>query len=185
MFFISQPIKTEISEGDEEMEATVLRPAGMSLRPATFIVRIYEGEDLPRSRHQLHFFLSSKQILILTLSYQQDFLNSISIRKSFLKCLILESAEFESYSNALTRSLLNYQLEIKLLIQLKVLLLKFTQLASAQRGFFGGGGDFSKIFKKIYYENCKNGIILTYQILRKFQNIFKSFFMKIAKNVVF
>uniref|UniRef100_A0A183B5V1 C2 domain-containing protein n=1 Tax=Echinostoma caproni TaxID=27848 RepID=A0A183B5V1_9TREM len=36
------------SEGDEDIEANLLRPAGVQLRPAVFKIRLYKAEDLPR-----------------------------------------------------------------------------------------------------------------------------------------
>ncbi|XP_064630282.1 myoferlin-like isoform X1 [Lineus longissimus] len=33
---------------DEDIEANLLRPAGVQLRPASFILRVYKAEDLPR-----------------------------------------------------------------------------------------------------------------------------------------
>lgn len=34
---------------DDDVETNLLRPAGIQMRPATFIVRLFCAEDLPRS----------------------------------------------------------------------------------------------------------------------------------------
>lgn len=36
------------AEGEEDIEANLLRPAGTNLRPATFLVKCYRAEDLPQ-----------------------------------------------------------------------------------------------------------------------------------------
>ena len=35
-------------DGDDDIESNLLRPAGATLRPATFLVKIYRAEDLPQ-----------------------------------------------------------------------------------------------------------------------------------------
>lgn len=35
-------------DGDEDIESNLLRPAGVTLRPATFLVKIYHAEDVPQ-----------------------------------------------------------------------------------------------------------------------------------------
>jgi len=35
-------------EGDDDIESNLLRPAGATLRPATFLVKVYRAEDLPQ-----------------------------------------------------------------------------------------------------------------------------------------
>lgn len=41
--------KRECVEDKEDIEGNLLRPAGLSLRGATFTMRIYRAEDLPQS----------------------------------------------------------------------------------------------------------------------------------------
>ncbi|KAA0200949.1 Dysferlin limb girdle muscular dystrophy 2B (autosomal recessive) [Fasciolopsis buskii] len=41
-------MKPTDADGDEDIEANLLRPAGVQLRPAVFKVRLYMAEDLPR-----------------------------------------------------------------------------------------------------------------------------------------
>uniref|UniRef100_A0A1I8IJ23 C2 domain-containing protein n=1 Tax=Macrostomum lignano TaxID=282301 RepID=A0A1I8IJ23_9PLAT len=40
--------QTANADEDEDIEANLLRPAGVQLRPATFTLRVYRAEDLPR-----------------------------------------------------------------------------------------------------------------------------------------
>lgn len=42
--------KRECVEDKEDIEGNLLRPAGLSLRGATFTLRIYRAEDLPQSK---------------------------------------------------------------------------------------------------------------------------------------
>jgi len=44
-----QPDKRECVEDKEDIEGNLLRPAGLSLRGATFTLRIFRAEDLPQS----------------------------------------------------------------------------------------------------------------------------------------
>ena len=47
---VGQNFKVPLSEAAEDnIEANLLRPAGVMLRPAVFVVRIYKAEELPRS----------------------------------------------------------------------------------------------------------------------------------------
>lgn len=41
-------MKTTESNDDEDIESNLLRPAGVQLRPATFSLRVYKAEDIPR-----------------------------------------------------------------------------------------------------------------------------------------
>ncbi|CAH8518420.1 unnamed protein product [Dicrocoelium dendriticum] len=41
-------MKAVDSEADEDIEANLMRPAGVQLRPALFTIRLFLGEDLPR-----------------------------------------------------------------------------------------------------------------------------------------
>lgn len=48
--FIMQNFKVPLSESAEDnIEENLLRPAGVMLKPASYIVRIYKAEELPRS----------------------------------------------------------------------------------------------------------------------------------------
>lgn len=44
-----QADKRECVEDKEDIEGNLLRPAGLSLRGATFTLRIFRAEDLPQS----------------------------------------------------------------------------------------------------------------------------------------
>lgn len=44
-----QADKRECVEDKEDIESNLLRPAGLSLRGATFTLRIFRAEDLPQS----------------------------------------------------------------------------------------------------------------------------------------
>ena len=46
---MSQADKRECVEDKEDIEGNLLRPAGLSLRGATFTLRIFRAEDLPQS----------------------------------------------------------------------------------------------------------------------------------------
>lgn len=47
--FLFEADKRQCVEDKEDIEGNLLRPAGLSLRGATFTVRIYRAEDLPQS----------------------------------------------------------------------------------------------------------------------------------------
>lgn len=47
--FLFKVDKRECVEDKEDIEGNLLRPAGLSLRGATFTLRIYRAEDLPQS----------------------------------------------------------------------------------------------------------------------------------------
>lgn len=42
--------KKEGLEEKEDIEGNLLRPAGLTLRGATFTIRVYRAEDLPQSK---------------------------------------------------------------------------------------------------------------------------------------
>lgn len=46
---VLQADKRECVEDKEDIEANLLRPAGLSLRGATFTLKIFRAEDLPQS----------------------------------------------------------------------------------------------------------------------------------------
>lgn len=46
---VLQADKRECVEDKEDIEGNLLRPAGLSLRGATFTLRIFRAEDLPQS----------------------------------------------------------------------------------------------------------------------------------------
>ena len=51
---LRQNFKVPLSESAEDnIEANLLRPAGVMLRPAVFVVRIYKAEELPRSTRRV------------------------------------------------------------------------------------------------------------------------------------
>ncbi|XP_067657682.1 myoferlin-like isoform X1 [Haliotis asinina] len=41
-------MKSTSADEDEDIESNLLRPAGVQLRPATFLLRLYRAEDIPR-----------------------------------------------------------------------------------------------------------------------------------------
>ena len=43
------PPDNQLEEGDDDVESNLLRPAGVQLRPATFWIRLFHGEDVPQS----------------------------------------------------------------------------------------------------------------------------------------
>lgn len=47
--FLLQADKRDCVEDKEDIEGNLLRPAGLSLRGATFTLRIFRAEDLPQS----------------------------------------------------------------------------------------------------------------------------------------
>ncbi|XP_063717173.1 dysferlin-like isoform X4 [Symsagittifera roscoffensis] len=42
------PPDNQLEEGDDDVESNLLRPAGVQLRPATFWIRLFHGEDVPQ-----------------------------------------------------------------------------------------------------------------------------------------
>lgn len=46
--------KKEGLEEKEDIEGNLLRPAGLTLRGASFTLRVYRAEDLPQSEYQTH-----------------------------------------------------------------------------------------------------------------------------------
>ena len=63
------PADNQSDEGDDDVEANLLRPAGVQLRPATFWIRLYHGEDVPQS--ELSIFVDSTQhnLFVLNLEF--------------------------------------------------------------------------------------------------------------------
>lgn len=51
-----QADKRECVEDKEDIESNLLRPAGLSLRGASFNLRIFRAEDLPQSESLLLFY---------------------------------------------------------------------------------------------------------------------------------
>lgn len=49
--------KKEGVEEKEDIEANLLRPAGLTLRGATFTLRVYRAEDLPQSECHTPLFV--------------------------------------------------------------------------------------------------------------------------------
>ena len=47
---------------DDDLESNLLKPAGMMLRPATFIMKLYRAEDIPQS---LLLYLNSMKTKLL------------------------------------------------------------------------------------------------------------------------
>ncbi|XP_055863087.1 myoferlin-like isoform X4 [Biomphalaria glabrata] len=45
---VSQNMASKPNDEDEDIESNLLRPAGVQLRPATFLLRLYHAEDIPR-----------------------------------------------------------------------------------------------------------------------------------------
>ncbi|KAK3744089.1 hypothetical protein RRG08_018716 [Elysia crispata] len=45
---VSPNMAAEQNDEDEDIESNLLRPAGVQLRPATFTLRLYQAEDIPR-----------------------------------------------------------------------------------------------------------------------------------------
>ncbi|KAH9524694.1 hypothetical protein Btru_027538 [Bulinus truncatus] len=45
---VSPNMASKANDEDEDIESNLLRPAGVQLRPATFLLRLYHAEDIPR-----------------------------------------------------------------------------------------------------------------------------------------
>lgn len=58
-----QADKRECVEDKEDIEGNLLRPAGLSLRGATFNLRIFRAEDLPQSESQVSVCLCCLYLL--------------------------------------------------------------------------------------------------------------------------
>ena len=41
--------KRDDDDDEDDVESNLLKPAGLMVRPATFLLKVYRAEDLPRS----------------------------------------------------------------------------------------------------------------------------------------
>lgn len=60
------PPKSASSDDQVDIESNLLRPAGVQLQPATYTVKIYKAEDVPRSKLSSSFChqWSSEEVII-------------------------------------------------------------------------------------------------------------------------
>ena len=49
LFFFGKCALCCVADDSDDVESNLLRPAGTQLRPATFWIRLYHGEDIPQS----------------------------------------------------------------------------------------------------------------------------------------